>query len=62
LKIQNKIKKIQIKNVNQSEYFECNDFTFDKCSTIATTSNDNFNFMFHSIDQTKIEKSQKHQV
>jgi hypothetical protein len=57
-----KEKKIQIKNAKQLEDFESNDFTFDECSTTQITSNDDFSFTFHSIDQPKISKSQKHQV
>jgi hypothetical protein len=55
-------KKIQIKNAKELEDFNCNDFTFDECATSQITSNDNFSFTFHSIDQPNKQKSQKHQV
>ncbi len=53
LKIQKKIK-----NTKQLENFQYN-ITFDECSTSQITSNDDFSFTFHSLDQPKI---QKHQV
>lgn len=48
-----KEKKIQIKNAQQLEDFQSNDFTFDECSSTQITSNDNFSFTFHSLDQPK---------
>ena len=53
----------KIKNVKQLENFQSNEFTYDECSITKITSNDNFSFTFHSIDQPKLpKKSRKHQV
>ncbi len=49
--------KIQIKNAKQLEDLNSHDFTFDQCSISQITSNDNFSFTFHSIDQSKQTKS-----
>jgi hypothetical protein len=45
--------KIQIKNAKELEDLNSHDFTFDQCSISQITSNDNFSFTFHSIDQPK---------
>ncbi|CAF4815125.1 unnamed protein product, partial [Rotaria magnacalcarata] len=45
---------MKIKNAKQLEDFQtsqCEDFTFDQCSTSQLTSNDDFSFTFHSNDQ-----------
>jgi hypothetical protein len=60
---ESKENKFQIKNAKELEDFQCQDFTFDQCSTNQLSSNDNFSFTFHSIDQTKFDQSnRKHQV
>ena len=58
-----KEKKHQIKNAKEFEHLQISqyeNFTFDECSTSQITSNDDFSFTFHSIDQPK--KPRKHQV
>ncbi len=53
-----KEEKLPISTAQQLEDFQCNNFTFDECSTSQITSNDHFSFTFHSNDQTDIQKSQ----
>jgi hypothetical protein len=60
-----KEEKPQVKSAQQFEHLrtsECEDFTFDECSISRVTSNDDFSFTFHSIEQPKTRKSRKHQV
>jgi len=53
---ESKENKFQIKTAKQLENVQCQDFTFDQCSTNDLSSKDEFSFTFHSIDQTKIER------
>jgi hypothetical protein len=46
----------QLEHLTKSDY---DDFTFDQCSISRVTSNDDFSFTFHSIEQPK---SRQHQV
>ncbi len=60
-----KEQKPQVKSAQEFEHLrtsECEDFTFDECSISRVTSNDDFSFTFHSIEQPKTLKSRKHQV
>jgi hypothetical protein len=60
-----KDKKILIKNAEELESLKTSsyeDFTFDEFSSSRITTNDNFSFTFHSIDQPKVKTSKKHQV
>ncbi|CAF0733145.1 unnamed protein product [Adineta steineri] len=53
-----------IKNARELEHLrisECDDFTFNECSISQVTSNDNFSFTFHSLEQPKLQKTRKHQ-
>ena len=56
---ESKENKFQIKNAKDLEDHQCEDFTFDQCSTNQSSTSDNFSFTFHSIDQTKSGKSEK---
>ena len=60
-----KEQKPQIKNARELEHLRTSkyeDFTFDECSISRVTSNDDFSFTFHSIEQPKKQKSRKNQV
>jgi hypothetical protein len=60
-----KDKKVVIQNAEQFESLKTSDyqdFTFDEFSSSRMTTNDNFSFTFHSIDQPKEKTSKKHQV
>ncbi|CAF1217048.1 unnamed protein product [Adineta ricciae] len=57
----------QLENLTKTHSSEQNhdDFTFDQCSISHLTSNDDFSFTFHSIEQSKLQGNksrQKHQI